>query len=128
MTHQEKVEHLIEELDRQGVSSYTVAPPLFRLLWALGLEVPPPLFLRFLSYTVLMETTFGVLFGVLWGVCMWLWVWQGQLPGGFAVLLSALAGLLAGAIFGVVMAVLIRRKAAQLELPSSWEDYPQEEA
>ena len=128
MTHQEKVAHLIEELDHQGVSSYTVAPPLFRLLWALDLETPPPLFLGVLRYTVLMGTTFGVLFGVLWGVAMWLWVWQGQLPASFAVLLSVLAGLLAGVIFGVVMAVLIRRKAAQLELPSSWKDYPQEEA
>ena len=125
MTHQQKVDRLITELSQQGVGSYTVAPPLFRLLWALGLEVPPPLFLGLLPNTVVMGTTFGVLFGVPWGVVMWLWEWQGQLPAGFAVLLSVLAGLLAGVVFGLVMAVLIRRQAARLELPPSWEDYPQ---
>lgn len=37
MNHRQKVERLIEELGQQGMGSYTVAPPLFRLLWALCL-------------------------------------------------------------------------------------------
>lgn len=41
MTHHQKVDHLITELGQQGVGSYTVAPPLFRLLWPLGFKVPP---------------------------------------------------------------------------------------
>ena len=55
MTHRQKVDHLIEELGRQGVGTYAVAPPLFRLLWALGLEVPPPFFLGFRRLTLFWE-------------------------------------------------------------------------
>jgi hypothetical protein len=68
MPHLQKVDHLIQELDHQGVSSTMAAPPLFRLLWALGLEVPPPLFLGLLQYALVL----GIPFGFLWGVGMWL--------------------------------------------------------
>jgi hypothetical protein len=125
MTHRQKVDHLITELGQQGISSYTVAPPLFRLLWALGLNVPPPLFLGFLPLTLLMGTMFGVLWGPTWGAAMWLWVWQGQIPAGVAVLMSVVAALCAGLLFGLVMAWVVHRKAARLGLPSSWEDYPE---
>jgi hypothetical protein len=125
ITHRQKVDHLIAELGQQGVGPYTVAPPLFRLLWGLGLEVPPPFFLGFFSLTVLMGTIFGVIWTPLWGAGMWLWVWQGQVPAGFAILMSVMAGLFAGVLFGLAMAGFSRWKAAQLGLPSSWEDYPQ---
>lgn len=55
VTHCQKADHLIAELGQEGVGPYTVAPPLFRLLWALGLEVPPPLFLGFFPLSVLMD-------------------------------------------------------------------------
>lgn len=119
MSHRQKVDRLVAELGRQGVSSYTVAPPLFRLLWALGLEVPPPLFLGFRQLTAL----FGTLFGVLWGVGMWLWMWQGLGLAGLVV--GVPSAVLAGLLFGLVMAWYARRKWARYELPSSWEDYPQ---
>ena len=60
MPHRQKVQRLIEELGQQGVGSYTVAPPLFRLLWALGLETPPPFFLGFAKLAALMGITFGL--------------------------------------------------------------------
>jgi hypothetical protein len=44
MTHRQKVDHLIEKLGHQGLSCNVAAPPLSRLLWALGLEIPPPFF------------------------------------------------------------------------------------
>ena len=125
MTHQEKVDHLIEKLGQQGIGPYTAAPPLFRLLWRLGLEVPPPLFLGFRQLTLLMGTFFGVLWGVLWGLFMWLWQWQGEIPAGVAVLTTVFAAVFAGLAFGLIMAVVSRWKAARLGLPSSWEDYPQ---
>jgi hypothetical protein len=66
MTHRQKVERLLAELGQRGVGSYAVARPLFRLLWALGLEIPPAFFLGSRQLTLLMGTTFGVLFGPLW--------------------------------------------------------------
>jgi hypothetical protein len=115
-THQQKVEHLIADLRKQGVSPYTVAPPLFRLLWAMGFDVPPPFFLGFLTLTLLM----GAFFGILWGACMWLLQWQAwHMPVELAVMTSAGAGL----AFGLSMAAYYRWKAARLRLPP-WESYP----
>jgi hypothetical protein len=123
MAHRQKVERLIEELSQQGRGYYTVASPLFWLLWALGLEVPPPLFLGFRKLTLLMGTFFGVLWGALWGVGMWLWAWQGEIPAGIAVTVTDFAAVLAGLVFGLVMAWYTRGKAARLGIPSSWEEY-----
>ena len=119
----QKVDPLIEELGQQGMGYYTVAPPLFRLLWALGLEVPP-LFLGFRKLTSANGNLFGVLWGALWGVGMWLWAWQGEIPAGIAVTVTVFAAVLAGLVFGLVMAWYTRGKGARLGLPSSWEEYP----
>jgi hypothetical protein len=112
-THRQKVERLVADLRKQGVSRHTVAPPLFRLLWALGLAVPPPLFLGPVTLTLLM----GGFFGAVWGALMWLLLWH--LPLGRVVASAALAGL----IFGLLMAAYYRWKAAQLRLPP-WGRYP----
>jgi hypothetical protein len=116
MTHRQKVEHLISDLRKQGVSPSTVAPPFFRLLWTLGLDVPPPFFLGFLTLTLLM----GAFFGTLWGVFMWLLLWQAwHVPLEVVIMTSAGTGL----FFGLSMAGYYRWKAARLRLPP-WESYP----
>jgi len=118
LTHRQKVDRLITDLHKQGVNPYTVAPPLFRLLWALGFHVPPPFFLGFLTLTLLTGAFFGIpCFGILWGALMWLL--PRHLRMGFAVVTSAGAGLL----FGLSMAGYYRWKAARLRLPP-WESYP----
>jgi hypothetical protein len=116
MTHRQKVDRLIAELERRGVNRGSVAPPLFSTLWLLGLNVPPPYFLGFVPLTLLM----GAPFGVLWGAVMWLVQWQfWHIPGKVAILGSVLIGTL----FGLIMAGCYRLKAARLELPS-WDCYP----
>jgi hypothetical protein len=115
MTHRQKVDRLIAELGKKGVNQYTVAPPLFRLLWALGLNVPPPFFLSFATLVL----TFAPLFGIPWGGFMWLFAWQGtRLSMEVAIITSALAGV----FFGVTMAGYYCWKARQLNLPA-WEDH-----
>ena len=115
MTHDEKVALLLKDLRQRGISEYTTAPPLYRLLWRLGITAKPPFFASFWSLVV----TMGVLFGVLWGILMWFSGWQGELPVSTAIGLAVLAGVL----FGLIMAAYYRRKARQLALPR-WEDYP----
>lgn len=132
MTHQEKVEYLIEELGHQGEGAYTVAPPLFRMLWRIGREVPPPFFIGFGKLSFLMGTFFGVLWAVLFNVFMGVWVWWqagldlaglvGALVG--AMLLVPLSAVIAGVPFGLIMAWYYRWRAQRLGLASSWEDYP----
>jgi hypothetical protein len=118
MTHRQKVKRLIADLRKQGMSPYTVAPPLFRLLWALGFKVPPPLFLGFLTLTLLT----GASFGILWGVVMWQLQWQAwHVPLGLKVIIATGVGLM----FGLYMATYFRWKAKHLRLPP-WDSYPRE--
>jgi hypothetical protein len=115
-THRQKVERLIADLGKQGVNPYTVAPPFFRMLWALGLEVPPPMYLGFMPLALLM----GAFFGILWGAIMWLVQWRmWHVPPVVVVLTTVGAGL----AYGLSMAAYYRRTAARLRLPP-WESYP----
>lgn len=116
MTHDEKINYLLKDLGQRGVGKYTVAPPAFRLLWRMGIEVPPPHFAGFWSLALGM----GTFFGVLWGIFMWLLFWRAQdLSAGAVVGFSALAGL----VFGLIMAGYYRWHRRRLALPR-WEDYP----
>lgn len=112
-THRQKVDRLIADLGKQGVSPYTVAPPTFRILWAMGMRVPPPFFLGFLTLTLLMSTSFGVFVGPF----IWLLQWQWPRP------LEAVLGAYLGATLfaGLGKATYFRWKAARLRLPP-WEE------
>jgi uncharacterized protein DUF6404 len=114
MTHDEKIEYLLKDLGERGISKYTVAPPLYRLLWGLGIEVTPPHFAGFWSLAPFM----GAFFAIAWGLFMWVAAWR-DLP--FAVTL--VASLIAGFLFGTIMAGYYRWRARALALPS-WQDYP----
>jgi hypothetical protein len=115
MTHHEKVERVIRELNAKGVSPLTTAPPLFRAAWAAGVRVPPPFFIGFLPLFVVMAGAFGAPFG------LFLWIaqrWTIALPVRGLVLVSACGG----ALFGPFMASYSRWKARRLGLPS-WREY-----
>jgi hypothetical protein len=116
MTHAEKVVYYIRDMQRRGVGPYTSAPPLFRLLWRLGLEVPPPFFLGF--WSVLLVS--GALFALGWGSCMWCWF---GLPSGGMLALHVAVSLLAGLAFGACMAAFSRWTARRYDLPP-WDRYP----
>jgi membrane associated rhomboid family serine protease len=114
MTHAEKVAYLLRDLGQKGIGQYTVAPPAYRLLWRLGVEVRPPHFAPFWSLAAAMALGFGLP----WGAIMWLTVWQ-RASVGFGVATAALVGL----FFGVSMAAYYRWRARALALPR-WENYP----
>ena len=116
MDHQAKIAHLLEEFKQRGIGQYTTAPPLYRLLWRIGIEAPPPHFASFGSIALLM----GLFFGVFWGLVMWFTIWrEDDMPIALALTTSAIAGLL----FGVIMAAYFRWRARKLALPP-WQDYP----
>jgi hypothetical protein len=111
VTHRQKVQHLLAELSAKGVYKSTVAPPLFRQLWALGLEVPPPLFIHFLPLMLFSVIYFGIFFGVF----AWLLVCRNV----SLVLLPSAAG---GILSGLAIAIFFRFRARTLKLPD-WKDY-----
>ena len=51
--------------------------------------------------------------------------WGRQGTTAIAVALTVFEAVLAGVAFRIIMAWYLRSKAAQLRLPSSWEDYPE---
>ena len=115
MTHAEKLEAMKSHMAALGIMASTAAPPAWKLLWRLGVEIPPPLFLGFWRAALFM----GTVFGALWGAVMWLvlWSWRGM-PITF-VLVAALG---AGVLFGLLMATYFRYLARKHNLPS-WTDY-----
>jgi amino acid transporter len=87
---------------------------MYRWLWALGIEMPPPLFSHF-SLPVAALMFVGATAGI--GLVYWL----AGLPNFLsrAVLVSAAFTV----IIGAVSALFFRRKAESLNLPREWNDY-----
>jgi Family of unknown function (DUF6404) len=115
MTHEEKITYLLKDLGQKGISEYSIAPLIYRLLWRLGIEIKPPHFASFWSLAVFM----GLLFGLCWGIFMWFAIWSDQVP---SIVAFTAAGF-AGVFFGVSMATYYRWRAHKLMLPR-WEEYP----
>ena len=141
MTHRERVDHFVAEMRKRGVGSSTSAPPFYRLLWFLGVEVPPPHFQKSGSMALLTGSLFGVLFGGL----MYYWsLWQSMLIMEVGPLLgdqrpaasrwqsmviisigvACITALLSGALFGVLLSAYYKWSAKRLKLPP-WDQYPQ---
>ncbi len=111
-----KVQAALRHLDLAGVHRRHSAPPLHRLLWRMGFNVPPPILASVASNALLM----GTWFTVGWGVLMWLLVWRNtHMPAGGAVF----SALLAGVLFGLLMAVVMRVMRLRRGLPL-WRDLP----
>lgn len=123
MDFQTRKDHALAILARHGLKPNHLTPPLFRILWKLGIQVRPPHFASFATLTAL----FGTLYGVLWGTCMWVAFWSGD---DRSVLRAALTTAGTGLCYGLFMAFVYRRHRRKYKLPS-WEslgDVPQEHA
>lgn len=115
MTHEDKLDVMYRHMARIGVPASTAAPSAWRLLWRLGVEVPPPLFTPFWTGALAM----GTVFGVFWGLLMWAIQWAHQ---GMPLSLMAVLTLLAGVLFGLSMAVYFRHVSRKHRLPR-WTEY-----
>ncbi len=111
LNHQKKVEAHVAEMGMGGVGKLVSAPPPFQLLWALGLEIPPPLFLGFLPTMLILSTPLLVI----WNGLNLLFRWFDPLVGG-------LFGTLVCVFLGALGAAYYRDKAYNHALPS-WENY-----
>jgi membrane associated rhomboid family serine protease len=102
-------------LSQRGLPRHRYEPPLFRLLWKIGIQVPPPHYMGFAKVAV----SFGAWFAVFWGSLMWLLMWSRQ---GRSLADDALAATVAGACFGLLMAWFYERDRRKFSLPA-WESF-----
>ena len=99
-----------------GLSPYTAAPPIYRLLWLLGINIAPPIFGSFLPSAFFM----GAFFAIGWGTIMWLMLWSHE-PN-MSLASAAITSIVAGLLFGLIMAGYFAYKSRQLNLPP-WSEY-----
>jgi hypothetical protein len=110
MNYPSKLSFALAMLAASGISRSSYEPPLYRLLWRVGLFLPPPHFASF-GFNFVFTAAW---FGACWGAIMWLLVWSGQDGAGFVAAIAAVA---AGVLFGLTMAAYYRYSARKHKLP-----------
>jgi len=110
MTNADTIEDYKALMASRGVPPAASWPPLWRLCWTLGLELPPPLFMGPVSLFLLTGTTFGLLFSV--GA----WVLGNRGARSMSLSEAGWVALTTGAAFGLAMTWYYRRQARQQQL------------
>jgi len=116
MRHEDKVRHFLAEMQQRGFSQWNAAPPAVRVLWRVGIHIPPPYFVGFFQLTL----GYGVPFGIACVAVDCVGPWRDH---SHSLLSAARYALIMGAPFGLFMAWITRHAARGLSLPS-WGDYP----
>jgi len=117
MTKSRKLDNYKQHMAARGVDGATAFPPAWHLLWAVGVKVPPPPFLGFVSLALIA----GGFFGPLFGLCAWLLGNRGvrEMPAADALWVV----LITGTAFGLIMAAYYRFLARKHRL-GSWAAFP----
>jgi hypothetical protein len=114
MKTNQRREGALKALAATGMLRSNYEPPLLRLLWRLGFNIPPPHFAPFWANAI----ASGVLFGVAWGALMWFVSWSRQ---GTSLAWALIAAAAAGVLFGAAMAGFYAHGKRKYSLPS-WHD------
>jgi Family of unknown function (DUF6404) len=105
------IQAYIRQLENQGIKSQTAVPPLFRLMWSLGVNMRPPL-----NQSFLVNTLFnGFFFGTFWGLLMWFIQWR---KWHLSVISAIIYSSLAGVFFGAVIALYYLWKRRRVKVPT----------
>jgi hypothetical protein len=116
MSHSEKLEYFGRDCVRRGLAPGAYKPPVFRVLWAVGIKLPPPIFLGFLTNMTLATIYYTLGCSVL----LWFIYWRYH-PTSF--LIAAIWSIGMGSVFGLLVAWGTARKTRLLKLPR-WSRYP----
>ncbi|WP_166213122.1 DUF6404 family protein [Cognatiluteimonas telluris] len=113
MTHDRKIEEYKRLMAEKGVGPATASPPLWQLLWSMGIPLPPPLYMGFLPLALFGGTFFGVVFGA------FAWYMGNKGIRTMSLKEAGDVALIAGALFGITVSWFTRRLARKLGL-GSW--------
>ncbi|MDO1890623.1 DUF6404 family protein, partial [Escherichia coli] len=93
MTFEQKKARAIALMDSKKMWRSNYAPPLLRILWRLGIRLPPLPFMPIWQGTVLT----GGLWGIFWGCAMGFIYWgPSGMGGGGGLILRSTGGVLSG--------------------------------
>ena len=109
-------EAALKLLAATGMDRSHYEPPLFRILWDLGINIPPPHFASFRASAIVT----GVPFAILWGSCVWLLFLRAENASLLTVLILAV---LPATVFGSAVASHYAWAARKYRLPT-WEGLP----
>jgi len=115
-----EIQFAVDTAIARGIGRSDAAPPLHRLLWAVGVAARPPHYASFASNALVM--------GGFWGICMAAFSVAYSLhlqpEGGAQMVIKAICiALLAAVAFGLAMATIFRSRARKASLPS-WDELP----
>ena len=116
MTHARKIEAYKSLMAEKGIGAATAAPPLWELLWSLGIHVPPPLYMGFLPLALLCGAFFGLLFGAI------AWYMGNRGIRTMSLQEASMVALASGTFFGLSVAWFSRRLARQHGL-GTWSEF-----
>ena len=105
MTDDRKIETYKELMAAKGIAMSTAAPPLWQLMWSLGINLPPPLYMGFIPLFLFAGSFFGIVFGA--------GVWVVRYMDSRSMSLHEVGGvaLITGIGFGLAVASYTRRLA-----------------
>lgn len=110
MTFQARRAQSLDILKRTGMWRSNYEPPILRVLWKIGIEIPPPHFLPFWQVLVLGAGWFA---GA-WGSIMWLGEWSKH---GVSIMSAVGTASVAGVFFGIAMAIYYAHGRRKHRLP-----------
>ena len=113
----------------RGEVLFTLNPPVVRILWAIGLRFPPPIFLPFTKVAIYGGLVFSLTMTIVIFVCTFLFAKIYPIINDVVLtntslmleLVSISVG--GGALYGAVFALSLKRKRNLYKLPS-WDNYP----
>lgn len=105
-------------LDQAGIWELNAAPPMSRLLWRLGVNVPPPHFISFAASAV----SNGVGFGIIWSLLLYVLHPLSGITFPAPTMLKAIGG---GLFVGLSMATYYAYGRDKYELPR-WSSLPRD--
>ncbi len=106
----DKVEAFLREAEAEGIPRWNVAPPVYRMFWWFGIEVPPPSFLS-RSFVVALE-------GLFFSIAFFLFFFQFFKPA--EAMFCALG---TGVMYGLIAGIQHLDMAYQLGSLPNWDLY-----
>jgi hypothetical protein len=116
MTDDRKIDTYKALMAAKGIATSTAAPPLWELMWSLGINLPPPLYMGFISLFLFAGSFFGIVFGA--GV----WIVRYMRARPMSLHEAGGVALITGIAFGLAIAWFTRRLARKHGL-GTWSSF-----